>query len=107
MKSTVSPDSCMKGYELETEAESLSCLSDGSWSPHAVRCRLQPCALPTNLTNVIVTGEEVTTTGRTITLSCEEGYHMEGPNVSECQASAPPTLPSSSFHLFHSVQFTF
>ncbi|KAI1888388.1 hypothetical protein AGOR_G00184630 [Albula goreensis] len=77
--------SCVTGYELETEAESLTCLSDGSWSPHAIRCRPQPCALPTNLTNVVITGEEVTPMGRTITLSCKEGYHLEGPTVSQCQ----------------------
>ncbi|XP_061107701.1 sushi, von Willebrand factor type A, EGF and pentraxin domain-containing protein 1 isoform X3 [Conger conger] len=88
--------SCLKGYELETEAESLSCLSDGSWSPHAIRCRPQPCALPANLTDVIITGEEVTPTGRTITLSCEEGYHLEGPAVSECQPGGSWSPPLSS-----------
>ncbi|XP_064199795.1 sushi, von Willebrand factor type A, EGF and pentraxin domain-containing protein 1 isoform X2 [Anguilla rostrata] len=88
--------SCVKGYELETEAESLSCLSDGSWSPHAVRCRPRPCALPANLTNVIITGEEVTSKGRTITLSCEEGYQLEGPAMSECQPGGSWSPPFSS-----------
>ncbi|KAG7461968.1 hypothetical protein MATL_G00196770 [Megalops atlanticus] len=77
--------SCLKGFELETQTDTLSCLSDGSWSPHRVRCRPQPCALLPNLTHVVITGEEVTPTGRTVTLSCEQGYHLQGPEVSECQ----------------------
>ncbi|KAJ8262625.1 hypothetical protein GJAV_G00168490 [Gymnothorax javanicus] len=87
---------CMNGYELETEAESLSCLSDGSWSPHFVRCRPWPCALPANLTNVVISGEELGPSGRTVTLSCVDGYHLEGPSTSVCQAVGSWSPPISS-----------
>ncbi|XP_072543610.1 sushi, von Willebrand factor type A, EGF and pentraxin domain-containing protein 1 isoform X2 [Salminus brasiliensis] len=75
---------CTEGYELVTQTDSVQCQSDGTWSKHSVRCRPKPCSLPTNLTYVVVAGEQLTPVGGTVTISCKPGFYLEGPGLSEC-----------------------
>uniref|UniRef100_A0A3B3T3R4 Sushi, von Willebrand factor type A, EGF and pentraxin domain-containing protein 1 n=1 Tax=Paramormyrops kingsleyae TaxID=1676925 RepID=A0A3B3T3R4_9TELE len=76
---------CQEGYHLSSLGDTLSCLGDGSWSPSSVRCTPAPCVLPHDLTHVLVLGEDLTPVGSTVTLSCEEGFQLQGPGTSECQ----------------------
>ncbi|KAL0970174.1 hypothetical protein UPYG_G00238360 [Umbra pygmaea] len=77
---------CDEGYELSSHSGSLTCLSDGTWSKHSIRCRPAPCPLPANLTtNVLVTGQDLTPVGGTVTLSCPVGFILQGADVAECQ----------------------
>lgn len=91
---------CEEGYELATQTASLTCHSDGSWSKHSVRCRPTPCPLPTNLSipYLVVTGEELTPVGDTLTLSCFVGFHLQGSALTECQLGGQwsPSLSSIS-----------
>ncbi|XP_056610750.1 sushi, von Willebrand factor type A, EGF and pentraxin domain-containing protein 1 isoform X1 [Triplophysa dalaica] len=89
---------CKEGFELVTKTDSLTCQSDGTWSKHSVRCRPSPCRLPANLTHVVVTGKQLTPVGGTVTISCRQGYYLEGPAVSECTGSdkwSPPFFSKS------------
>ncbi|XP_062305372.1 sushi, von Willebrand factor type A, EGF and pentraxin domain-containing protein 1 isoform X1 [Osmerus eperlanus] len=88
---------CEEGYERTTQSDSLSCLEDGSWSKHSVRCRPSPCPRPSNLTShLLLTGEDLTPVGGTIALSCPPGFTLQGPGVAECQVggSWSPALSS-------------
>ncbi|XP_067257601.1 sushi, von Willebrand factor type A, EGF and pentraxin domain-containing protein 1 isoform X4 [Chanodichthys erythropterus] len=89
---------CKEGFELATKTDSITCESDGTWSKHGVRCRLSPCSLPANLTNVVVTGKQLTPVGGVVTISCIPGYYLEGPGLSECAASGKwsPSFSSKS-----------
>ncbi|KAM6949553.1 LOW QUALITY PROTEIN: sushi, von Willebrand factor type A, EGF and pentraxin domain-containing protein 1 [Aplochiton taeniatus] len=91
---------CVEGYELATQAASLSCQGDGTWSKHSVRCRPAPCQLPGNLTApyLLVTGVDRTPVGGTLTLSCPRGFHLLGSTLAECQlgGSWSPSLSSVS-----------
>ncbi|XP_056124585.1 sushi, von Willebrand factor type A, EGF and pentraxin domain-containing protein 1 isoform X2 [Rhinichthys klamathensis goyatoka] len=89
---------CKEGFELATKTDSITCESDGTWSKHSVRCRLSPCRLPANLTNVVVTGKQLTPVGGAIILSCRPGYYLEGPGLSECTISGKwsPSFSSKS-----------
>uniref|UniRef100_A0A8B9HTR2 Sushi, von Willebrand factor type A, EGF and pentraxin domain-containing protein 1 n=1 Tax=Astyanax mexicanus TaxID=7994 RepID=A0A8B9HTR2_ASTMX len=75
---------CSEGFEPVTQTDSVHCQSDGTWSKHSVRCRPKPCSLPSNLTNVVVAGDQLTPVGGTITISCKPGFYLEGPGLSEC-----------------------
>lgn len=95
---------CKEGFELATKTDSITCESDGTWSKHSVRCRLSPCRLPANLTNVVVTGKQLTPVGGAIIISCRPGYFLERPGLSECTVS--DMLRSSfcvdtHYHLHH------
>ncbi|XP_056156472.1 LOW QUALITY PROTEIN: sushi, von Willebrand factor type A, EGF and pentraxin domain-containing protein 1 [Lampris incognitus] len=91
---------CEDGYELATKMASLFCLSDGSWSKHSVRCRPTACPLPTGpaTTHLMVTGEDLTPVGGTVTLSCSPGFYLLGSTLAECQlgGSWSPSLSSVS-----------
>ncbi|XP_030635356.1 LOW QUALITY PROTEIN: sushi, von Willebrand factor type A, EGF and pentraxin domain-containing protein 1 [Chanos chanos] len=89
---------CIDGFELATQTDSLSCQSDGTWSTHSVRCQPQPCSLPANLTDLIITGDQLTPVGGTVTLSCRPGLLLEGPELSECGLGGiwSPSFSSSS-----------
>ncbi|XP_035375850.1 sushi, von Willebrand factor type A, EGF and pentraxin domain-containing protein 1 isoform X3 [Electrophorus electricus] len=76
---------CLDGYKMATQTDSVKCQSDGTWSKHSVRCRPIPCSLPSNITNVIVTGAQLTPIGGTVTISCRSGFYLEGPGLSECE----------------------
>ncbi|XP_058886297.1 sushi, von Willebrand factor type A, EGF and pentraxin domain-containing protein 1 isoform X1 [Acipenser ruthenus] len=87
---------CLKGYELETEADTQSCLQDGAWSTHDIRCKPQSCPLPLNLMkNLIITGTEFTLNS-SITLSCVAGYQLLGDYISVCQPNGTWTPLFSS-----------
>lgn len=81
------PVRCAEGYQLATQASTLSCQSDGTWSKHSIRCSPVPCPLPTNLSNphVIVTGRERTPVGEAVTLSCPPGLYLQGSALAECR----------------------
>ncbi|XP_048039857.1 sushi, von Willebrand factor type A, EGF and pentraxin domain-containing protein 1 isoform X2 [Megalobrama amblycephala] len=89
---------CKEGFELATKTDSITCESDGTWSKHGVRCRLSPCSLPANLTNVVVTGKQLTPVGGVVIISCIPGYFLEGPGLSECATSGKwsPSFSSKS-----------
>ncbi|XP_018585768.2 sushi, von Willebrand factor type A, EGF and pentraxin domain-containing protein 1 isoform X1 [Scleropages formosus] len=86
---------CLEGYELTVQSGAVSCLSSGTWSPHSVQCSPVPCTLPANLTHVIVVGRDPTPVGETVTVSCEEGFQLQGPSISQCQPGGA-WLPSFS-----------
>ncbi|TKS92960.1 Sushi, von [Collichthys lucidus] len=94
---------CEDGYKLATQAASLSCQSDGTWSKHSIRCRPVPCPLPTNFSipHVVITGKEFTPVGGTITLSCPPGLYLQGSALSECQPGGrwAPSISSVSCEL--------
>lgn len=78
---------CDVGFEQATPTASLSCQSDGTWSKHSIRCRSSPCRLSNNLSvpHLVISGNEVTPVGGTVSLSCPPGFHLKGPAVAECQ----------------------
>nr|XP_015201270.1 PREDICTED: sushi, von Willebrand factor type A, EGF and pentraxin domain-containing protein 1 [Lepisosteus oculatus] len=86
---------CLEGFELETKANSLSCLQDGTWSTHVIRCKHKTCPLPTNLTNIIITGTDFTTNS-SIGLSCVEGFQLLRGSYSVCQPNGSWTPDVSS-----------
>ncbi|KAE8279214.1 Sushi, von Willebrand factor type A, EGF and pentraxin domain-containing protein 1 [Larimichthys crocea] len=94
---------CEDGYKLATQAASLSCQSDGTWSKHSIRCRPVPCLLPTNFSipHVVITGKEFTPVGGTITLSCPPGLYLQGSALAECQPGGrwAPSISSVSCEL--------
>ncbi|XP_019410274.1 PREDICTED: sushi, von Willebrand factor type A, EGF and pentraxin domain-containing protein 1, partial [Crocodylus porosus] len=75
---------CLEGYVMETEADMCVCQEDGQWSPTSISCFLKKCPVPTNLTSVIVSGDELTV-NKSVTLSCAEGYTLMGATTSMCQ----------------------
>nr|XP_028567204.1 sushi, von Willebrand factor type A, EGF and pentraxin domain-containing protein 1 [Podarcis muralis] len=75
---------CLEGYVMETEMDTCTCQEDGHWSPNSISCCPRKCSLPTNTTNVIISGNEFTV-NQSITLSCQEGYILNGANTSTCQ----------------------
>lgn len=81
---------------METEADMCVCQEDGQWSPTSISCFLKKCPLPTNLTNVIVSGDELTV-NKNVTLSCAEGYTLTGASTSMCQVKI------ASFSFFKST----
>uniref|UniRef100_H3D8L5 Sushi, von Willebrand factor type A, EGF and pentraxin domain containing 1 n=1 Tax=Tetraodon nigroviridis TaxID=99883 RepID=H3D8L5_TETNG len=91
---------CAEGYQLATQASTLSCQSDGTWSKHSIRCSPVPCPLPTNLSNphVIVTGRERTPVGEAVTLSCAPGLYLQGSALAECRLGGiwAPSISSVS-----------
>ncbi|XP_068164048.1 sushi, von Willebrand factor type A, EGF and pentraxin domain-containing protein 1 isoform X1 [Antennarius striatus] len=94
---------CDDGYQHTTQAASVSCHSDGTWSKHSIRCRPRPCRLPTNVSHphVIITGRELTPVGDAITLSCPPGLYLQGSALSECQlgGSWAPSVSLASCEL--------
>ncbi|XP_028329615.1 sushi, von Willebrand factor type A, EGF and pentraxin domain-containing protein 1 isoform X2 [Gouania willdenowi] len=78
---------CDDGYQLSSQTASLSCQRDGSWSKHSVRCRPEPCLLPTHSSDphLVITGKQLTPVGGSITLSCPPGFHLQGSALAECQ----------------------
>ncbi|XP_028973250.2 sushi, von Willebrand factor type A, EGF and pentraxin domain-containing protein 1 isoform X3 [Esox lucius] len=90
---------CDDGYELSSQSDTLTCLSDGTWSKQSIRCRPAPCPIPANLTShVLVTGDDLTNVGESITLSCPTGFILQGPGLAECQlgGSWSPAISSVS-----------
>ncbi|XP_019713979.1 sushi, von Willebrand factor type A, EGF and pentraxin domain-containing protein 1 isoform X2 [Hippocampus comes] len=91
---------CEDGYELATQTATLSCLSDGTWSKHSIRCRPVPCRLPANhsIARLLITGNELTPVGGTVALSCPAGFYLQGSALAECQVggSWAPGLTSVS-----------
>ncbi|KAF7244662.1 Sushi, von Willebrand factor type A, EGF and pentraxin domain-containing protein 1 [Varanus komodoensis] len=75
---------CLEGYVMETEMDTCTCQEDGHWSPNSISCCPRKCSLPTNITNIIISGTEFTV-NTTIVLSCAEGYHLIGTSTSTCQ----------------------
>ncbi|EMP30778.1 Sushi, von Willebrand factor type A, EGF and pentraxin domain-containing protein 1 [Chelonia mydas] len=75
---------CLEGYVMETEMDTCTCQEDGHWSPKSISCCLTKCPVPTNVTNVIISGDEFTV-NKSITLSCTEGYTLLGASASTCQ----------------------
>ncbi|KAF6728257.1 Sushi, von Willebrand factor type A, EGF and pentraxin domain-containing protein 1 [Oryzias melastigma] len=78
---------CDDGYELATQAASLSCQSDGTWSKRNIICLPAPCLLPGNVSvpHLVVSGRKLTPVGETITLSCPPGFYLQGSALAECQ----------------------
>ncbi|NXY25455.1 CR1L protein, partial [Atrichornis clamosus] len=92
---------CNEGFALQGHGSgssiTLHCTRDGGWDPAAPDCIPEPhCAKPE-----ILHGEEVYkskdgyTVGTRVTLACEEGYTLWGPQSSTCQGdlSWEPVLP--------------
>ncbi|XP_061487863.1 sushi, von Willebrand factor type A, EGF and pentraxin domain-containing protein 1 isoform X2 [Rhineura floridana] len=75
---------CLEGYMMETEMDTCTCQEDGHWSSNSISCCLRKCPLPTNITNVIISGNEFTV-NKSIALSCQEGYLLIGKSISTCQ----------------------
>ncbi|XP_061921980.1 sushi, von Willebrand factor type A, EGF and pentraxin domain-containing protein 1 isoform X1 [Entelurus aequoreus] len=94
---------CEEGYVLATRTATLSCLSDGTWSKHSIRCRPVPCKLPANhsIPHLVVTGQELTFVGSTVTLSCHTGFYLQGSALAECQLGGrwAPSIASVSCEL--------
>ncbi|KAG2466627.1 SVEP1 protein, partial [Polypterus senegalus] len=93
---------CLKGYEMQTEADAKICLQDGTWSTHNITCRQQSCSLPPKLATVIVTRSDSPSSGA-VTISCLEGYELRKENVSVsvrdwnwCGADASPAARQHS-----------
>ncbi|KAJ8008467.1 hypothetical protein DPEC_G00105120 [Dallia pectoralis] len=90
---------CDEGYEVSSRSDSLTCLSDGTWSKKSIGCRPAPCPIPANLTShVVVMGEDLTPVGESVTVSCSTGFILQGPGLAECQlgGSWSPDLSSVS-----------
>ncbi|XP_061525630.1 sushi, von Willebrand factor type A, EGF and pentraxin domain-containing protein 1 isoform X5 [Phycodurus eques] len=91
---------CEDGYEVATQTATLSCLVDGTWSKHSIRCRPIPCGLPANhaVPHLAITGKELTPVGSTVTLSCPAGFYLQGSALAECQLGGgwAPSIASVS-----------
>ncbi|XP_067409310.1 sushi, von Willebrand factor type A, EGF and pentraxin domain-containing protein 1 isoform X1 [Emydura macquarii macquarii] len=85
---------CLEGYVMETETDTHTCQEDGHWSPKSISCCLRECPVPTNITNVIISGDEFTV-NKNITLACIKGYTLTGASTSTCQHNGS-WLPSFS-----------
>ncbi|CAN9509297.1 unnamed protein product [Ophioblennius macclurei] len=91
---------CDEGFDPASQAASLSCQSDGSWSKHSIRCRPAPCPLPANVSapHLLVTGEQLTPVGGSVKLSCPPGFFLQGAALAECQVGGvwSPSVWSAS-----------
>uniref|UniRef100_A0AAY4CTR2 Sushi, von Willebrand factor type A, EGF and pentraxin domain-containing protein 1 n=1 Tax=Denticeps clupeoides TaxID=299321 RepID=A0AAY4CTR2_9TELE len=89
---------CLEGFELVTQTDKVICQSDATWSKHSIQCQPTPCLLPANITQVVVTGENITLVGGTVTLSCKTGFTLQGPAFSKCEFGGiwSPTFSSKS-----------
>lgn len=78
---------CKTGYELATGTDSITCLSDGTWSKSIVQCSPYPCPLPDNISvpHLIITGKQLSPVGATVSLSCSTGFYLQGSALTECQ----------------------
>lgn len=72
---------------METETDTHTCQEDGYWSPKSISCCLRECPVPTNITNVIISGDEFTV-NKNITLACIKGYTLTGASTSTCQVKS-------------------
>lgn len=69
---------------MEADMDTRTCQEDRHWSSNSISCCPRKCPLPTNITNVIVSGAEFVV-NKSISLSCAEGSLLIGPSTSTCQ----------------------
>ncbi|XP_028910838.1 sushi, von Willebrand factor type A, EGF and pentraxin domain-containing protein 1 isoform X8 [Ornithorhynchus anatinus] len=75
---------CLEGYVMESDTDTCMCLKDGHWSPKSISCSSKKCPMPTNMTHVLIEGDDFSINNR-ISVSCTEGYIFLGTNISTCQ----------------------
>ncbi|XP_042551824.1 sushi, von Willebrand factor type A, EGF and pentraxin domain-containing protein 1 [Dipodomys spectabilis] len=83
---------CLEGYTMDTDTDTFTCQKDGYWFPERLSCSPKKCPLPSNLTHLLVHGDDFSV-DKQVSVSCVEGYTYEGINVSTCQLDgtwAPP-----------------
>ncbi|XP_053374890.1 deleted in malignant brain tumors 1 protein-like [Mercenaria mercenaria] len=76
--------SCDKGYTLSGNA-SITCQSDETWSDIPT-CEIIDCG-KLEVANGTVNLSSATTFGALVSVSCNEGYDLDGSNIVECTAS--------------------
>ncbi|KAF4019587.1 hypothetical protein G4228_011363 [Cervus hanglu yarkandensis] len=75
---------CLEGYVMDTDIDTFTCQKDGRWFPEIISCSPKKCPLPTNVTHVLVHGDDFSV-NKQVSVSCAEGYTYEGVNISTCQ----------------------
>ncbi len=76
---------CAVGYELQGSSE-LHCRADGTWSGIVPVCNIVNCTSPV-IPNGYVTNNRASVSYRqTISMKCDMGYTMKGPEVLNCTA---------------------
>ncbi|XP_052500473.1 sushi, von Willebrand factor type A, EGF and pentraxin domain-containing protein 1 [Budorcas taxicolor] len=75
---------CLEGYMMDTEIDTFTCQKDGRWFPELISCSPKKCPLPTNVTHILVHGDDFSVNTQ-VSVSCAEGYTYEGVNISTCQ----------------------
>lgn len=75
---------CLEGYVMDTDIDTFTCQKDGHWFPETISCSPKKCPLPTNVTHILVHGDDFSV-NKQVSVSCVEGYTYEGVNTSTCQ----------------------
>lgn len=75
---------CLEGYMMDTDTDTFTCQKDGRWFPELISCSPKKCPLPTNVTHILVHGDDFSV-NKQVSVSCAEGYTYEGVNISTCQ----------------------
>ncbi|KAM5298505.1 sushi, von Willebrand factor type A, EGF and pentraxin domain-containing protein 1 [Ctenodactylus gundi] len=75
---------CLEGYVMDTASGTFTCQKDGHWFPEQISCNPKSCSLPSNITHILVHGDDFSV-NRQVSVSCVEGYTYKGVNMSTCQ----------------------
>lgn len=88
---------CKAGYELTTGPTTAICLDEGSWDvTDPPVCSPVHCPSPSSVKNGKLNwnGDRTLVFEDKITYNCDEGFKLEGPNESVCNASGKWSTPS-------------
>ncbi|XP_055973137.1 sushi, von Willebrand factor type A, EGF and pentraxin domain-containing protein 1 [Sorex fumeus] len=75
---------CLEGFRMDTDIDTFTCQKDGQWFPETISCSPIKCPLPTNITHLLVLGDDFSV-NKQVSVLCAEGYTYEGANMSTCQ----------------------
>ncbi|NXF98940.1 CR2 protein, partial [Sakesphorus luctuosus] len=90
---------CKDGFAFKGRGSSITlwCGSDGRWDPEAPECVPEPRCPKPNVPHAVEVyqSKKDYTVGTLVRLACDEGFFLQGPDSTECQADATwaPALP--------------
>ncbi|KAM5201995.1 complement receptor type 2 isoform 4-T5 [Hipposideros larvatus] len=89
--------SCEPGYTL-IGANSMQCISLGTWSQTAPKCEAKSCdVIPNQLLNGRVVAPPNLQLGAEVSFICEEGYRLNGKSSSQCVTEGMRVLWNNKF----------
>ncbi|XP_028660616.2 LOW QUALITY PROTEIN: sushi, von Willebrand factor type A, EGF and pentraxin domain-containing protein 1 [Erpetoichthys calabaricus] len=84
---------CPKGYKIQGPTY-ITCESDLTWTPSAVKCEKIPCSSPVHVPNALIRRINFPS-GDIIAYTCFGGYMLEGPSRITCLENGTWTSPPS------------